>query len=161
MARSVVALLRCARGHLPSPLLLCPFADTYMPHRPCQNKWLGSGLTKGVLLASFFFTRLDSSRNHVGTTAPTWAAQIYCIVPRSAWDMIYDTPSHRERSIWCSLTICLLSSKDLMPISCIALLVLASSGKFLQLVYQALCEWHLPFLVVITSRPEPDIVSGF
>lgn len=136
---------------------------------------------QGILLATFFFSRSDSSRNHVGTLIATIVAQIYQIMPPTTRELILraieDDPLIWSRDIVAQFQV--LIAKPLHDLTLSQFFQHTNSprvliidgldecldhrmrGRILHLVYKALYEWHLPFIFVIASRSEPDIISGF
>lgn len=136
---------------------------------------------QGILLGSFFFSRSDSSRNHVGAMVATLGAQAYHILPQQARDKILqaidDDPliwsrdiSTQFHQIFGKPLNDLIQSGFFQNTNSPRVLIIdgldecldrTMQGKVLQLVRKALHEWHLPFLFIIASRPEPDIISGF
>lgn len=134
-----------------------------------------------LLLGSFFFSRSDSTRNHVGQLVSTLTYQIYLALPQPAQTAILDAID-KDHLIW---------SKDIFTqfetlITC-PLRPLIQSGFFLdaaaprviiidgldecidrniqrmvlRLLFKARQEWHIPFLFLIASRPELEIARVF
>ncbi|KAF5314956.1 hypothetical protein D9619_007612 [Psilocybe cf. subviscida] len=134
-----------------------------------------------LLLASFFFSRSDPSRNHSGHLIATIVYQIYQVVPPPAqeaiqraieqdpliWSrdiftqfriLIVDTLAHLVQSwFFQSLQVARMIIIDGLD-ECLDWLM---QQRILELILKALTEWHLPFLFLVASRPEPEIKAVF
>ncbi|PPQ74806.1 hypothetical protein CVT26_004873 [Gymnopilus dilepis] len=134
-----------------------------------------------MLLGSFFFGRLDSSRNHSGSLVATIAYQIALRLSGEVSDRIFSVVDRDPHVFQLSLKeqINLLLVEPLQP--------LVESGYFdhdhaarvvvidgldecvergqqvdiLQSISSSLLKWNLPIRFLIASRPEHDIKQAF
>ncbi|KAF5314953.1 hypothetical protein D9619_007617 [Psilocybe cf. subviscida] len=136
---------------------------------------------ENLLLASFFFSRSDPSRNHSGHFIGTIVYQIYRVVPQPAQELIRcaieQDPLIWSRDIFTQFRILIVNPLAYLVHSgffqdlqiprviiidgldeCIDRMM---QRKILELVLKSLTEWRLPFLFFIASRPEPEIKAVF
>ncbi|KAF5330488.1 hypothetical protein D9619_005185 [Psilocybe cf. subviscida] len=136
---------------------------------------------ENLLLASFFFSRSDPSRNHSSHLIGTIVYQIYQVVPPPSQELIRcaieQDPLIWSTDIFTQFRIlivdplaCLVHSGFFQDIQTPRVIIIDGldecidrmmQRKILELVLKALYEWHLPFLFFIASRPEPEINAMF
>lgn len=133
------------------------------------------------LLASFFFSRSDSRRNHPNSLFPTIAYQIACAIPaarsRIAQEISRD-PLIFTRNLEAQMIA--LVVKPLQPLvdsgyfsdpACSPRLIIIdgldevadrqAQTKILEAISNTLCYHHLPLIFLIASRPEQEIMYAF
>lgn len=131
-----------------------------------------------ILLASFFFSRSESTRNHPGLLIATIAAQIVTIIPQISTTL--DSAIIRDPMIFNKILDDQIDSliagplKDLirsgfftengMPSPCLILIDgldecndEMQQSFFLQAIARAIRVHNLPLIFLISSRPETDI----
>ncbi|KAF5315020.1 hypothetical protein D9619_007602 [Psilocybe cf. subviscida] len=136
---------------------------------------------ENLLLASFFFSRSDPSRNHAGHLIATIVYQIHQVVPPPAQALIRSAIEHDplvwSRDIFTQFRVLvvdplsrLVRSGYFQSVEAPRVIIIdgldecidrTMQQKVLELVLGALDMWHLPFLFLIASRPEPEIKAVF
>ncbi|KAF5315021.1 hypothetical protein D9619_007605 [Psilocybe cf. subviscida] len=134
-----------------------------------------------LLLASFFFSRSDPSRNHAKHLIATIVYQIYQVMPPHTQELIHraieQDPLIWSRDIFTQFRVLIVDPISQLKVSgyfqdihaprviiidgldeCVDRMI---QRKILEVILKAFCDWHLPFLFFISSRPEPEIKAVF
>ncbi|KDR74805.1 hypothetical protein GALMADRAFT_29862, partial [Galerina marginata CBS 339.88] len=135
---------------------------------------------EGILVASYFFSRFDSTRNHWRSLIATIAYQASLCFP-DIRDRIIGTIEHDPLIFTRSLHSQILSllieplqeymdSGYSIPTTPARVVIIDgldecedrnSQVKILEAISKSLQQHHLPLIFLIASRPEPDITGAF
>ncbi|KAF8965084.1 hypothetical protein BDZ97DRAFT_2000841 [Flammula alnicola] len=134
-----------------------------------------------VLLASFFFSRSDPNRNHARSLIPTIAYQIACAIPEARTHLegiIERDPLVFTRSLKAQMISLIIEPLQPLtasgyfsdPASSPRLIVIDGldecqdprvQSHVLEVISDALRQYHIPLIFLVASRPEQDISFTF